>query len=193
MYSSCAIINNTPYFFILLSVKKIFLSLTFHLSSFFSPSHVLVCLLDSSLSLLSFFADASPFFSFFFIHLSSFLSFSFFFFLFSPVLSFCFLSLLYFFFSVSLVVVINFGCGFVEDFGYGGGGDWFWLWLSFVSLDGGLVVVINFAILGVGFLIFGFGSGGGLWLWWWVVVVSCELFYIILIKMVKNRTMLSAT
>ena len=90
------------------------------------------------------------------------------------------------------MVVVNFGCGFVEDFGYGGGGgggDWFWLWLSFVSLDVGLVVVINFAILGVGFLIFGFGSGGGLWLWWWVVV-SCELFYIILIKMVKNRTML---
>ena len=170
MYSSCAIINNTPYFFILLSVKKIFLSLTFHLSSFFSPSHVLVCLLDSSLSfslflflsspLLPFFASASPFFSSFLFSLFTFSLFSLSFPLsFSPDFSFFFLSLLYFFFSVSLVVVVNFGCGFVEDFGYGGGGDWFWLWLSFVSLDVGLVVVIDFAILGVAFLDFGRGGG----------------------------------
>ena len=60
--------------------------------------------------------------------------------------------------SVSLLVVVDFGCGFV-DFGYGSGGDWFWFWLSFVSLAVGLVVVIDFAILVVGFL--DFDGGGG--------------------------------
>ena len=59
---------------------------------------------------------------------------------------------------VSLVVVVYFGCGFM-DFGYGSGGDWFWFWLSFVSLAVGLVVVIDFAILVVGFL--DFDGGGG--------------------------------
>ena len=101
MYSSCAMINNTPYFFILLSVKKIFLSLTFHFFFFFSPSHVLVCLLDSSLPLFLF----SFFTSFCLSSLMLLLSFLLFFFLYSPFLFSLFLFFLFSFFTGSFFLL----------------------------------------------------------------------------------------